>query len=326
MIYKKVSRIEEKISAIGIGCWNFGGDWDETEDSKSINIVHAAIDNGVNLFDVAPVYGWFHAETVLGKALQGGLRQKVIIASKCGLRWGSDHNAVNDLSRKNLLEEIDGSLTRLQTDYIDIYQLHWPDPATPIEETAQTLAEIKKSGKIKHIGLSNFAQKDVEAFMALVDVDVQQGLYNMLERNTDSYHGIPLAYRTEKEMLPTVRKYGQAFLPYSPLFQGLLSGRFHDGIPFSGKDIRNENPKFGAALFPRYHEASLALEKIANELGKPFVQMSLNWLRQKDAVTSIINGVASIDQLRMNVESTQWDIPAEAMAAIDEVLAPFEQV
>ena len=100
MIYKKVKRIDEKISAIGIGCWNFGGDWDTSNDDNAIAIVHAAIDSGVNLFDVAPVYGWHHAERVLGKALKGGLREKVVIASKCGLVWNEKHETVNDLSRK----------------------------------------------------------------------------------------------------------------------------------------------------------------------------------------------------------------------------------
>ncbi|MDD3212590.1 MAG: aldo/keto reductase [Eubacteriales bacterium] len=324
MQYKRVPRIDADISAIGIGCWNFGGDWDDSDDQKSIGIVHAAIDGGINFFDVAPVYGWFHAERVLGKALKNGLRQKVIIASKCGLRWGDDHVTINDLTRENILCEIDASLERLQTDYIDIYQLHWPDPKTPIEETATVLAEIKKAGKIKHIGLSNFSQADVETFMKIVPIDAQQGLYNMLERNADSYHNIPLAYRTEREMIPIVRKYGQAFLPYSPLFQGLLTGRFHDGIPFSTKDIRNENPKFAGDVFPRYHAAALELEKVADDLGKPFVQMSLNWLRMKPEVTSIINGVSSIRQLQSNIDAAQWDIPKDAMAEIERIIAPFE--
>jgi aryl-alcohol dehydrogenase-like predicted oxidoreductase len=326
MIYKRVTRIEESVSAIGIGCWNFGGDWDDTDDSKSISIVHAAIDGGINFFDVAPVYGWHHAETVLGKALEGGLRQKVIIASKCGLVWDDQHVTVNDLSRKNLLREIDESLARLKTDYIDIYQLHWPDPKTPIEETAQALIEIKKAGKIRHVGLSNFSQKDVETFMTMVDIDCQQGLYNMLERNTDSYHNIPLAYKTEKEMMPTVRKYGQAFLPYSPLFQGLLASRFNNGIPFSARDIRNENPKFGPDQFPKYHVAALKLQQIADEMERPMAQVALNWLRQKPEVTSIINGVSSLSQLQKNIDSTQWDIPDEYMSKIDEVIAPFENV
>ena len=326
MIYKKVDRIEEKISAIGIGCWNFGGDWDTSNDDNAIAIVHEAVERGINLFDVAPVYGWHHAEKVLGRALKGGLRQKVLIASKCGLVWNEKHESHNDLSRKNILREIDESLERLQTDYIDIYQLHWPDPSTPIEETAQVLSEIKQAGKIRHIGLSNFSQKDVETFMSMVEIDEQQGLYNMLERNTSSYHGIPLEYKTEKEMLPNVRKYGQAFLPYSPLMQGLLAGKFRGGINFSARDIRSENPKFTKGRIEVYYEGYKRVQAIADDMGKPIAQVALNWLRQKQDVTSIINGVSSLAQLEKNIEATQWDISEADMARLDAAIAEFEDM
>lgn len=245
MIYKKVAKINEEISAIGIGCWNMGGDWDSSEESKSIDVIHAAMDMGVNLFDVAPVYGWGNSEKVLGKALkQDGLRNKVLIASKAGLTWDKPHHTANNLSKESLLKEIDDSLMRLQTDHIDIYQMHWPDPNVPLEETAEALNIMKKAGKIRYVGLSNFAQKDVEKMMEYISVDCQQSLYNMLERNPATYHGIPLDYRTEKEVFPVVKKYGQAFLPYSPLMQGLLAGKFLDGMTISNHDIRNENPKF----------------------------------------------------------------------------------
>lgn len=326
MIYKKVARIEESISVIGIGCWGFGGDFDSSNDQQSIDIIHAAIDLGVNLFDVAPVYGWFHAEKVLGQALKGGRRQKVIVASKCGLTWNEKHETRNDLSKENILQEIDGSLKRLGTDYIDIYQLHWPDPTVPIAETCEALIQIKEAGKIRHIGLSNFSQEDVETFMSIVDIDEQQGLYNMFERNTTSYHGIPLDYLTEKEMLPTVRKYGQAFLPYSPLFQGLLAGRFLDGLDLSKTDIRQNNPKFEKKAFEPYRLAALKLKALAEEMGRPMNEIALNWLRQKDEVTSIIGGASSLDQLKKNVQCLTWDIREDEMLKINEITAPFEDL
>lgn len=326
MLYKKVKMIREEISAIGIGCWNFGGDWDCSNDDNSISIVHAAIDKGVNLFDVAPVYGWFHSEKVLGWALAGGKRQKVVIASKCGLTWNDKHETRNDLSKANLLKEIDGSLERLQTDYIDIYQLHWPDPATPIEETVEALAQIKKAGKIKYVGLSNFSQADVKKFMSMIEVNSQQGLYNMLERNTDSYHSIPLAYKTEDEMLPTVREYGQAFLPYSPMFQGLLAGKFSKGKNYSDRDIRNENPKLSGDQFCFYLEGYEKLQALADEIGKPMYELAFNWLRQKNEVTSIIGGVSSVLQLDKNIHCLTWDISDDVMARIETIIAPYKNV
>ena len=326
MIYKKVGKIAEEISAIGIGCWNFGGDWDSSDENASISVVHAAIDAGINLFDVAPVYGWHHAERILGKALKGGRRKKVLIASKCGIVWNDKHETKNDLSRANILREIDESLERLQTEYIDIYQLHWPDHNTPIEETVSALAEIKKAGKIRYIGLSNFSQNSVETFMSMIEINAQQGLYNMLERNTNSYDNIPLEYKTEKEMLPMVKEHGQAFLPYSPLFQGLLAGKFTLGKNFSERDIRNENPKLSGETFRTYYSATLELKTIADKIGKPMNQLAINWLRQKPEVTSIIGGASSISQLEKNIQAITWDISDETMSEIEEVIKPFENL
>lgn len=327
MIYKKVSKIEEEISVIGIGCWNFGGDWDDTDDKKSISIINAAIDLGINFFDVAPVYGWGHSEEVLGKALKdGNLRNKVIIASKGGLLWNDAHQTTNNLSKQSLLKEIDESLRRLQTDHIDIYQMHWPDPNVPLEETAEALEEIKKAGKIRYVGLSNFSQQDVGKMMEYTDVHCQQSLYNMLERNTRGYHNIYLDYLTEKEVLPMVKKHGQAFLPYSPLFQGLLAGKFNSGINFSKDDIRNANPKLVGPEFQRYFEAANNLKAIADEYGKPMNEIALNWLRQKPEVTSIIGGASTVGQLEHNIHCITWDIDVEMMAKIEKIIEPFEDL
>ena len=327
MIYKKVSKIKEEISAIGIGCWNMGGDWDSSEEKKSIGIIHAAIDMGINFFDVAPVYGWGVSETILGKALkEGNRRDRVLIASKGGLLWDDSHRTANNLSKASLLKEIDASLKRLQTDHIDIYQMHWPDPNTPLEETAEALNIIRQSGKIRYVGLSNFSQKDVETMMTMVGVECQQSLYNMLERNTDSYHGIALDYRTEDEVLPFVREHGQAFLPYSPLFQGLLAGKFLNGIDFSSRDIRNENPKLVGEQFQVYLDIARKLKAFADELGQPMNELALNWLRQKEEVTSIIGGASSIEQLEKNIHCTTWDIGEEEMKAIGEIIEPVKNL
>lgn len=327
MVYKKVKRIAEEISAIGIGCWNMGGDWDSSEENTSIRMIHAAIDRGINFFDVAPVYGWGVSERILGKALkEDGLRNKVLIASKGGLLWNEKHQTQNNLSRDSLLKEIDDTLARLQTDHVDIYQMHWPDPNVPLEETAEALNIMKKAGKIRYVGLSNFSQADVEQMMEYISVDCQQGLYNMLERNPGSYHGIPLEYRTEKEVFPNVRKYGQAFLPYSPLFQGLLAGRFLDGLTISERDIRNENPKLTGEAFKVYQNGARKLKAYADEIGRPMNEMALNWLRQKEEITSIIGGASSVEQLEKNLRCISWDLTGEELEAIGKILEPFKDM
>lgn len=325
MLYKKVQKIEEPLSEIGIGCWNFGGDWDSMDDHQAKTIVCEAVNQGINLFDVAPVYGFYHAESVLGKIVkEEHFRDKIFIASKCGLRWGKDRVTRNDLSKKGILEEIDQSLMRLQTDHIDLYQLHWPDSQTPIEETVEALKEIKDSGKIRYIGLSNFSQQDVERFEELIEINAQQGLYNMLERNTNQYHNIPLEYKTEEEMLPHVLEHGQAFLPYSPLFQGLLTGTFKRSSNFSEKDIRNANPKF--SMEPKndiYFAAAEELEKYAQDIGHPLYEIAMNWLRQNEAVTSVIAGVKDRKELLLNMKCLDWSLTEEMKEKIDEIIEPL---
>ena len=326
MIYKKAKMIDEKISAIGVGCWNFGGDWDGYNESNSISLVHSAIDKGVNFFDVAPVYGFGTSEEILGKALKHGKREKVLVASKCGLTWNSNHETSNNLTKENILKEIDESLIRLQTDYIDIYQLHWPDHNTPIEETVSALEEIKKAGKIRYIGLTNFSKKDIEKFMSMIEINSQQSLYNMFERNTNSYHNIPLEYKTEQEILPLVKEYGQAFFPYSPLFQGLLVGRFLEKGNFSEKDIRTANPKLNGEALKTYQLGVVELNEFAKKIGKPLNEIVINWLRQKEEITSIISGASSMLQLEKNIHSTTWDLVEDELKEIEKIIKPFKNM
>lgn len=160
MIKRNVGKTDLEATVIGYGCWVVSGKefWTGTDDKNSVQAIETAYDKGINFFDVAPVYGFGHAEKLLGKALKGK-RDKVIIASKCGLVWDESRNISNLLSKDSLLEEIDASLRRLSTDYIDIYQMHWPDYSTPIEETMETLNKIKAAGKIRYIGASNFPVK-----------------------------------------------------------------------------------------------------------------------------------------------------------------------
>ncbi|MDI9374169.1 MAG: aldo/keto reductase, partial [Thermotogota bacterium] len=227
MKYRKVKKIEEKLSTLGYGCWGISGPsfWDGTTDDDSIKTIRKAVGEGINFFDVAPVYGFGHAEEVLGKAIKG-MRNDIFIATKCGLVWDQQNRISNCLKPESIRREIEASLRRLQTDRVDLYQLHWPDPRVDIEETMDAVNELKKAGMIRYIGLSNFSLSLAERAMKVSDIASMQGLYNMLERNPKSYHNIPLEYAVEKEVLPFVKENGMAFLPYSPLFQGLLTGTF----------------------------------------------------------------------------------------------------
>ncbi len=321
MIYKKVEKIKESLSALGYGCWGIsGGDfWNGTTDENSIKTIHTAIDNGINFFDVAPVYGFGHAEEVLGKAIKGH-RKNVFVASKCGLVWDEDRNISNNLSPDSIKREINDSLKRLDVDYIDLYQCHWPDPNTDIKDTMKTLNRIKEEGLIRYIGLTNFSIDEAQSAMFFAEISSMQGLYNMLERNPESYHNIPLEYRTEKEVFPFVLKNGMAFLPYSPLFQGLLTDSFKETGNFDKSDVRSANPKLNGDLFMKYYQKSLQIREVAKEIGKPTSQLAINWLIQKPEITSIIAGAQNIDQLMQNIEAVSWEIPENAIKKLDKIL------
>ncbi|QQK08817.1 aldo/keto reductase [Miniphocaeibacter halophilus] len=328
MIYKKTKRISEELSVIGLGTWRFGGTWDNWDENEYIKIIHTAVDKGINMIDTAPLYGNGVSEEIVGKALKGK-RDKVFLATKVGRVWDKTGKSSSyNLKKDSILWEMERNLKRLKTDYVDLVHLHWPDHSTPLEETAEALKILKESGKTKYVGLSNFSAKDSKKMMELVGIDSQQNLYNMLERNTIDYRNHKLEYRTEKEIFPIVRKYGQAFFPFIPLFQGLLAGRFlEEGRYYSKNDERYGNPKLtDNNIYPRYLEAVEKLNEIAKELNKPLVQLSLNWLRQKEEITSVIAGVSSVEQLNINLGCLDWEIDEETNRKIEEIIKPFENI
>jgi aryl-alcohol dehydrogenase-like predicted oxidoreductase len=326
--YKQVRRIAEKVSIVGLGCWAFSGDsyWDNSNDDQCINVVHEALDLGVNLLDVAPVYGKGHAETVLGRAIKGRDRSSFLIASKCGLLWDKSGREYNCLKKDSILGEIDDSLRRLQVDYIDIYQLHWPDQNTPIAETLEAITKIKEAGKIRHLGVTNFNTETVARMDAVVPVDSQQGLYNMLERNPRSYHTLDLVYRTERETLPQSLELGQAFFPYTPFLQGLLTGKFKAGDNFSEHDVRRFNPKLNGPRFKIYFDAAEKLRVIAAKYGRHMYEMAFNWLAQNPAVTSVIGSSLTPGNITRTAKALEWEISPEMRQEIDLVIAPFEDM
>lgn len=323
MKYKKVKNIEEEISVIGFGCWGISGPefWEGTTDESSIKTIQKAVENGINLFDVAPVYGFGHAEEILGTALKG-MRHKVLIATKCGLVWDEQKRIKRNLTPKSIFKEIDDSLKRLKTDYIDIYQLHWPDPNTDINETIDALLELKKQGKIRYIGLSNFSIATAQFIMKKVKISSMQGLYNMLERNPLSYHNIALEYRTEKEVLPFCLKNDLAFFPYSPLLQGLLTGKFTGHEKFN--DVRAANPNLTGERFHEFINIVKDLNDFSKKINKPLNQIALNWLIKNPAVTSVIAGAQKPEHLEENLKAITWKLTDELYEEIESIISKYD--
>ncbi|HOJ88831.1 MAG TPA: aldo/keto reductase [Pseudothermotoga sp.] len=318
MRYRSTKRFPLNASVVGLGCWGLSGPsiWKDSNDSDSIKIVHKALESGINFFDVAPVYGFGHAEEILGKALRGFARDKVIIATKCGLIWDEQKRITRCLKPESVFKEIDESLRRLGTDYVDLYQLHWPDPNTPIEETIDALLELKKAGKVRFIGLSNFS---VDTARRLLEhISSMQGLYNMFERNALSYHNIPLEYRTEREVLPFCEENDLAFLPYSPLMQGVLTGDIDYNEKFT--DVRAANPKLVGDNLRKYIAIVEKLKAIGSKIGKPVNEIAMNWLIKHRPITSIIAGATKPEQLEENLKALDWEMDNELFNEIEAIV------
>src|SRR4029450_6357726 len=213
MEYAKVKGLNRKVSRIGLGTWAIGGFmWGGTDEREALDTIRAALEHGISLIDTAPVYGLGRAEELVGRALaQYGKREEVIIATKVGLEWRKDQVFRNS-TRSRIMKEIDDSRRRLQTDYIDIYQVHWPDPLVPIEETAAAMHQLYKQGKIRAIGVSNYSLEQMNVFRHLAPLHTAQP-YNLFERGV------------ERDVLPYCRTHGVSTLTYGSLCRGLLSGK-----------------------------------------------------------------------------------------------------
>jgi aryl-alcohol dehydrogenase-like predicted oxidoreductase len=297
-------------SRVGLGTWAIGGwMWGGTEEGAAIEAIHAALDRGITLIDTAPVYGFGRSEEIVGKALTGGRRDKVLIATKVGLDW-KDGKVFRNGSRQRILKEIDDSLRRLRTDAIDIYQVHWPDPNVPIEETAATLAELHRAGKIRAIGVSNFSPAQMDAFRKVAPLHSAQPPYNLFER------GI------ERDVLPYCGKNNIVALAYGALCRGLLSGRMTIPAQFSGDDLRKSDPKFQAPRFAQYLSAVEKLDRFAREnYGKRVIHLAVRWILDRPETTIALWGARRPDQLAPVSEVAGWHVDASAMAEIDRILS-----
>jgi aryl-alcohol dehydrogenase-like predicted oxidoreductase len=299
-----------KISRIALGTWAIGGwMWGGTNDDESIQTIHAALDLGITLIDTAPVYGFGHSEEIVGRALaQGGRRQKAVIATKVGLAW-KEGNPYRNARKSRILQEVEDSLRRLQTDVIDIYQVHWPDPNTAIEETAEAMALLYRAGKIRAIGVSNFSPAEMDTFRAVAPLHTAQPPYNLFER------GI------EDAVLPYARDKGITTLVYGSLCRGLLSGRMNAGTSFGEDDLRHTDPKFQLPRFRQYITAVERLDRFAQvNYNKRVIHLALRWLLERPGVGVALWGARRPDQLAPAADVMGWRIDAAAMAEIDRIL------
>ena len=296
-----------QVSRVALGTWAIGGmNWGGTDESQSVATIRGALDQGINLIDTAPVYGFGASEEIVGKALMG-VRSGAVIATKVGLEW-RDGKVYRNATRQRIMAEVHDSLRRLRTDYIDIYQVHWPDPLVPIEETAAAMQTLLGQGKIRAIGVSNFSIEQMQQFRDVAPLHVLQSPYNLFEREI------------EADLLPYCRKNNIATFGYGALCRGLLSGRMRSDTAFGGDDLRRSDPKFREPRFAQYLAAVRSLDQLAQErYGEHVIQMAVRWMLDQ-GITTALWGARHPGQLEPVDEVTGWRLDAAAKAEIDRIL------
>jgi aryl-alcohol dehydrogenase-like predicted oxidoreductase len=305
MRHVQLGRTDLEVSRIAFGTWAFGGDWGAADIEDSRDAIHRALALGINLFDTAQGYGFGAAEQVLGEALrQRAGRDDVIIATKGGLRMDGDH-LVRDASRDLLRSGVESSLRHLGTDYIDIYQVHWPDLHTPPEETAAALAELIAEGKIRHAGVSNY---DADQMQTLGRVETVQPPYHLFRR------GI------ENNVLPYSAEHNIGVLVYGPLAHGLLSGRMTPATTFAADDWRSKSPDFTGETFRRNLTVVERLKRIADEREISLPQLALAWTLANPAVQVAIVGARRPAQLDETATAADIELSDIDLKEINEIL------
>lgn len=299
------------VSRIGLGTWAIGGlDWGAIPDDVAVNTCLTALERGINLIDTAPIYGRGRSEEIVGKAMRAhGRREDFYIATKAGLEWNAS-GVFSNSTASRIRAELEGSLRRLDTDFVDLFQVHWPDTRVPIAETAALLAGFQREGKVRALGVSNFSVAQMEEFRSVAPLASNQPPYNIFDRQID------------EATLPWCKSNGVAVLTWSSLCRSLLAGRIRRGMTFDPTDIRSVDPKFQEPRFSQYITAVERLTTFAREIyGKTVLELALRWVLDRPGVTVALWGARSPDQLDAVAGVLGWKLDADSMAEIDRIVA-----
>ncbi|UJW77252.1 aldo/keto reductase [Rhizobium sp. SL42] len=305
-------------SVVGLGTWAIGGwMWGGTDEQQSIAAIQASIDNGISLIDTAPAYGMGLSETIVGKAIRGR-RDEVVLATKCGLVWHTnegryffdqDEKPVHRyLGAGSIIHEVEQSLKRLGTDYIDHYITHWQDPTTPIADTMETLLRLKEQGKIRSIGASNVSPEDLAAYIASGGIDAIQEEYSMVRRDI------------EKTLLPLAKANNVSVLSYSSLALGLLSGKVGPDRVFAADDQRQGNPRFSQANRQKVAQLVLDIAPIAEAHDVSIAQLVIAWTVHQPGITFSLCGARDEAQARENAAAARLTLADDELVLIGEAV------
>ncbi|MFC1452121.1 aldo/keto reductase [Verrucomicrobiota bacterium] len=319
-------------SVVGLGTWAIGGwMWGGTDEAAAIRAIHASIDAGANLIDTAPIYGFGVSEEIVGKAL-ADRRDRAVLATKCGLVWhtaegdhffnsddkhprpdAADRSVYRCLGPKTIRHEIEQSLKRLRTDVIDLYQTHWQETATPIEDTMGELMKLKQEGKIRAIGVSNATPAQMDTYRVCGPIDSDQERYSMLDR------------KHEAANLPYCADNAVAFLAYSPIEQGLLTGKIGPERTFAEGDQRNGNPRFSAENRAKVAGLLDTIRPVADSHGIALSQLAVAWILSQRGCTHALVGARTPEQAVENAKAGGVTLTDQDLAVVDQALAGMEK-
>lgn len=300
-----------RVSVVGLGCNNFGGRIDLEASTK---VIHAALDGGITLFDTADIYGNAGgSEEILGQVL-GARRKEIVLATKFGMQMGQD-STKKGASRRYIMAAAEDSLRRLKTDWIDLYQLHQPDPLTPIEETLRALDDLVTQGKVRYIGCSNLPAWQVsDALWTSKSLGINafvscQDEYSLLIRDP------------QKELIPAMEAHGLGLLPYFPLASGLLTGKYKGGKMPEGARITKSEGLQNRMMTEKNLQIVESLEQFASARGRTLLELAFGWLLAHPVLSSVIAGATKPEQIAANVQAADWELTAEDMAEIGRIIA-----
>ena len=294
MEYSQLAQSSQKISRIGFGCGPASGyDYGQVDETEWCLAVQTALENGINFFDVADVYGFGRAEELLSQAL-GTHRHEVVVATKCGLVWDQQGKVRRDLSKQNVLRSVDASLRRLRLDVIPLYQIHWPDQAIPLEETFEALAQCQQQGKIRYFGVSNFSCELLGRSYAVRPFQSEQIAFNLLCREP------------EQEIIPWCNSTGVSVLAHSGLARGFLAGRYAPGDGSNLLDTRKSSAYFSEEGKTEKQRLLDAIRNIATQVNKPFSSVAIRWILDNPNISAVLIGIKSRAQLMENLRVVGW--------------------
>ncbi|MGA2988158.1 MAG: aldo/keto reductase [Terriglobia bacterium] len=316
MKYRTIGRSGIRASVVGLGTWSISGwMWGGTDEENSIKTIHASIDAGINLIDSAPAYGVGLAEQIVAKAIRDR-RDKVVLATKCGLVWHTNEGTYHEvqygkqvyrfLGPQSIRHELEESLQRLGTDYVDLYQTHWQDETTPIEDTVDELIHLKQEGKVRAVGVSNVSLAQLERYHTLGPVDSVQEEYNMLNRDL------------EASLLPFCQANDIAVLAYSPLAQGLLTGRISPDRQFPEGDFRRNHARFSHENRMKVTALLMSIEPIAHDHGVSLAHVAIAWTISSMLATHALVGARSPEQARESAVAGELELDEGELSFINQ--------